>query len=57
MAYKGCEGSINLVAIACVQDFDLQPEWISSRVDIFHGYLGSLNICRIYEYADASGLW
>ena len=56
-AYKGCEGSINLVAIARVRTWDLQPECVSSRVDSFHGSLGNLNISRIYEYANASGLW
>jgi hypothetical protein len=50
-AYEGCEGSINLVAIARVQNLDLQPECVSSRVDIFHGSLGNLNISRIYEHA------
>jgi hypothetical protein len=57
MAYKGCESSINLVAIGRVQDLNLQPECVSSRVDISHGSLGSLNISRIYEYANTSGLW
>ena len=57
MTFKGCERSINLVAIARVEDFDLHPERISSRVDIFHSSLGNLNISRIYEYPYPSGLW
>jgi len=57
IAYKGCEGGIDLVGVARVQSLNLQPDCGSSRLGIFQGSLGDLNIARIYEHAQASDLW
>src|SRR5215813_14240852 len=50
LVHKGREGGINLVAIARVENLDLQPDFGGSRLHILHGPFGALNIARIYQH-------
>ena len=56
IAYKRCEGSINLVAIVRVQDLDLQSEGARGLWYVAERGLGSRGIGRIDQHGNANGL-
>jgi hypothetical protein len=57
LANKGSKGGINLVAIARFENLDLQPDCGGGRPHVLLRSLGRVNVVRICEQANASGVW